>query len=127
MYYSVQGGTNRYRQTISEALCFAKSYLLPRHKNLEIEVEVTKKMIAEADVIDGDHERHFILRVRKGMNVEDLMTAIFHEFVHIKQAIRKEFPLFEPNCDIPYLERPWEIEAYKLQEDMLLAYKAEKI
>lgn len=118
MYYYVKGGNNKDRQTISEALCFAKSYLLPRHKNIEVDVEVSKKLVAEADVIDGDDERHFILRVRKGMNREDLLTAIFHEFVHIKQAIRKEYPLFEP-CDIPYFERPWEIEAYSLQEIML--------
>jgi hypothetical protein len=79
-------------------------------------------MRSEADVIDGDHDRHFILRVRKGMDREDLLTAIFHEFVHIKQAVRKEFPLFVPN-DIPYLERPWEIEAYRMQEEMLKAFK----
>ena len=118
MYYYVQGGNNKERQTISEALCFAKNYLLPRHKNIEVDVKVTKKLYADADVIEGDDDRHFVLRVRKGMKKEDLLTAIFHEFVHIKQAIRKEFPLFEIN-DIPYFERPWEIEAYDLQEKML--------
>lgn len=122
MYYTVQGGTNRYRQTISEALCFAKSRLLPRHQSIEIEVVIKKNLIYEADVIDADHERHFIMRVRKGMDREDLITAVFHEFVHIKQAVRKEFPLFVPS-DIPYLERPWEIEAYRMQEEMLKAFK----
>jgi hypothetical protein len=50
------------------------------------------------------------------------MTAIFHEFVHIKQDVRKEYPIGEIS-DIPYFDRPWEIEAYALQEEMLKRFK----
>jgi|14_taG_2_1085336.scaffolds.fasta_scaffold00710_2 hypothetical protein len=122
MFYYVKGGNNKYRQTISEALCFAKDYLLPRHRNIEIEVEVNKNLKADADVFEGDYDRHFVIRVRKGMEREDLLTAIFHEFVHIKQSIRKEFDIFDID-DTPYFDRPYEQEAYALQEKMLEKFK----
>ena len=121
MLYSVIGGTKKERETVIEALWFAKEYLLPRHRKLTVDVEIASSLSAEADVLDGDDDREYELRVRKGMNREDLITAIFHEMVHIKQAVRKEFPMFEPS-NIPYFDRPWEIEAYAEQEKMLESF-----
>jgi|TARA_B110000483_G_C17725484_1_gene362602 hypothetical protein len=121
MLYSVIGGTKKERETVTEALWFAKQYLLPRHRKLAVDVEISPKLIAEADILEGDDEREYEMRVRKGLSKEDLITAIFHEFVHIKQDVRKEFPMFE-STDIPYFERPWEIEAYAMQEKMLESF-----
>ena len=64
----------------------------------------------------------FHIRIKKGLNTEDLLTAIFHEFVHIKQHIRKEYDLFsihDENGKLAYLDRPYEIEAFKMQEELL--------
>lgn len=122
MIYSVIGGTKKERSAVAQALQFAKNYWLPRHRNLTVDVEITKYIDVEADVMEGCDEREYEIRVKRGMNYEDLITAIFHEFVHIKQDVRKEFPMFVPS-DIPYLERPWEIEAYAEQEKMLEKYK----
>ena len=121
MLYSVIGGTKKERAAVTEALWFAKSYLLPKHRKLTVDVEIAPGLSAEADLIDGDDDREYELRVRKGLSYEDLITAIFHEMVHVKQAVRKEFPMFEPS-DIPYFDRPWEIEAYAEQEKMLESF-----
>ena len=121
MLYSVCGGTKKERETVVEALWFAKKYWLPRHRNLAVDIEISTGLEAEADCFEGDDDREYEIRVRKGMTREDLITAVFHEFVHIKQDVRKEFPMFEP-CDIPYFERPWEIEAYAEQEKMLASF-----
>ena len=122
MLYSVIGGTKKERAAVEEALWFAKDYWLPRHRNLWVDVELLpeSKIDAEADCLGDDRE--YEIRVRKGLDYEDLITAIFHEFVHIKQHVRKEFPMFECT-DIPYLERPWEVEAYAEQEKMLKKFK----
>lgn len=122
MQYSVIGGTKRERQAVTEALWFAKDYWLPRHRKLTVDVEIAPGLEAEADCFEGDDDREYEIRVRRGLDYEDLITAIFHEFVHIKQDVRKEFPMFEP-CDIPYFDRPWEIEAYAEQEKMLKKFK----
>ena len=117
MYYSVIGGTKKERVAVTEALWFAKEYWLPRHRKLIVDVEIAPGLEAEADCFEGADDREYEIRIRKGLSYEDLVTAVFHEFVHIKQDVRKEFPMFEPS-EIPYFDRPWEIEAYAEQEKM---------
>ena len=109
MYYEISGGTKRERKLVEDAVLFAKKYLMPRIRDLDIEITITKKMEVDADVV-GD-EREYEMRIRGGQGEEDLITSVFHEMVHVKQGVRKEFPLFE-DCDMEYLERPWEKEAY---------------
>lgn len=120
MYYEISGGTKRERKLVEDAVLFAKKYLMPRIRDLDIEITITKKMEVDADVV-GD-EREYEMRIRGGQGDEDLITSVFHEMVHVKQGVRKEFPLFE-DCDMEYLDRPWEKEAYDLQEKILDAYK----
>lgn len=122
MICTVVGGTKKERATVEEALCFAKEYWLPRHRKLWVDVEIKRNLNVDADVLDGDDDREFVIRLKRGLDYEDLVTAIFHEMVHVKQAVRKEFPMFEPS-NIPYLERPWEIEAFAEQENMLESFK----
>ena len=112
--------TNKKRQrTIEDALWFAKSYLLPRHKIDEIEIESVKGLDIYGDCYDTD-DRSFLIRVNKNLSEEDLLTTIFHEFVHIKQHIRKEYDLFAINDNkVAYLDRPYEIEAFRVQEELL--------
>lgn len=120
MYYEISGGTKHERKLVEDAVLFAKKYLMPRIRDLDIEITITKKMEVDADVV-GD-EREYEMRIRGGQEEEDLITSVFHEMVHVKQGVRKEFPLFE-DCDMEYLDRPWEKEAYDLQEKILDAYK----
>ena len=107
--------TNKKRQrTIEDALWFAKSYLLPRHKIDEIEIESWKDLPHDGDCYDAD-DRSFIIRVNKDLSKEDLLTTIFHEFVHIKQHIKKEFggDVFAISNDkVAYMDRPYEVEAF---------------
>ena len=117
--------TNKKRQrTIEDALWFAKSYLLPRHKIDEIEIESWKDLPHDGDCYDAD-DRSFIIRVNKDLSKEDLLTTIFHEFVHIKQHIKKEFgdDVFGiSNEEVAYMDRPYEIEAFRLEKEMLEEY-----
>jgi len=122
MLYSVIGGTKKERAAGTEALWFAKKYWLPKHRKLAVDVEITKHLDVDADCLEGDDDREYEIRVKRGLDYEDLVTAIFHEFVHVKQDVLKQFPMFTPS-EIPYMDRPWEIEAYAEQEKMLKAYK----
>jgi len=126
MLYSVIGGTKKERAAVTEALHFAKKYWLPRHRKLAVDVEITKHLDVDADCLEGDDDREYEIRVKRGLDYEDLVTAIFHEFVHVKQDVLKQFPMFTPS-EIPYMDRPWEIEAYAEQEKMLTAFKYESV
>jgi len=117
--------TNKKRQrTIEDALWFAKSYLLPRHKIDEIEIESVKDLHADGDCYDAD-DRSYIIRVNKELSEQDLLTTIFHEFVHIKQHIKREFggDIFSISNDkVAYEDRPYEVEAFRLEQEMLEEY-----
>ena len=117
--------TNKKRQrTIEDALWFAKSYLLPRHKIDEIEIESWKDLPHDGDCYDAD-DRSYIIRVNKDLSKEDLLITIFHEFVHIKQHIKKEFggDVFGiSNEEVAYMDRPYEIEAFELEKKILEEY-----
>ena len=116
--------TNKKRQrTIEDDLWFAKSYLLPRHKIDEIEIESVKGLLADGDCYDAD-DRSFIIRVNKELSEQDLLTTIFHEFVHIKQYIKKEYgDIFAISNDkVAYEDRPYEIEAFRLEKELLEEY-----
>lgn len=120
MYYEIKGGSRKEKKLVEAALWFAKNELLPRIKNLEVEIVIGKHVLDGALIGEPD-EREFVMEIKKGMNEEDLITTVFHEFVHIKQYVRDEII----DCDwlLPYMERPFEIEAYKLQEELLLKFK----
>jgi hypothetical protein len=122
MLYSVIGGTKKEREAVTEALWFAKKYWLPKHRKLAVDVEITKHLDVDADCLEGDDDREYEIRVKRGLDYEDLVTAIFHEFVHVKQDVLKQFPMFTPS-EIPYFDRPWEIEAYTEQEKMWEKFK----
>ena len=124
MFIEFRNTNKKQQQTIEDALWFAKSYLLPRHKIDEIEIESWKDLPHDGDCYDAD-DRSFIIRVNKELSKEELLTTIFHEFVHIKQHIKKEFggDVFGiSNEEVAYMDRPYEIEAFRLEKEMLEEY-----
>ena len=121
MYIEFEKTNKKEKEIIENALWFAKGELLPRHKLEDITIEMVKDFDIDADCYDTD-DRSFHIRVKKGLNTEDLLTAIFHEFVHIKQHVRKEYDLFsihDENGKLAYMDRPYEVEAFKVQEELL--------
>ena len=49
MFIEFKNTNKKRQQTIEDALWFAKSYLLPRHKIDEIEIESVKDLHADGD------------------------------------------------------------------------------
>ena len=124
MYIEFRNTKKKRQRTIEDALWFAKSYLLPRHKIDEIDIESWKNLPHDGDCYDVD-DRSFIIRVNKDLSKKDLLATIFHEFVHIKQHIKKEFggDIFAiSNEEVAYEDRPYEIEAFELEKKLLEEY-----
>ena len=124
MFIEFSKTNKKQQQIIERALWFAKSYLLPRHRIDEIEIESVKGLQAHGDCYDSDY-RSFVIRVNKELSEQDLLTTIFHEFVHIKQHIKREFggDVFAiSNEEVAYEDRPYEIEAFRLEQEMLEEY-----
>ena len=88
------------------------------------EYKILQDLHADGDCYDAD-DRSYIIRVNKELSEQDLLTTIFHEFVHIKQHIKKEFggDIFAISNDkVAYEDRPYEIEAFRLEKKLLEEY-----
>ena len=128
---SINGGTGKEQDMAYQAVNFALETLMPRKRNIEIEVTITD-IPGDADAyhccIDkGEHE----LEIQTGLIEEDFMTAVFHEMVHVRQhergllkdhGVRKAWKGEEYvgiyDTTETYMNLPWEEEAYRLQEEI---------
>ena len=89
MLYSIRGGKKSEKELVVKALWFAKDYLLPRHKNIEIDIELKKNIKCDADVVSGDENREYIMRVRKGLKEDDLLTSVFLKWYTLSKMLEK--------------------------------------
>tara|TARA_B000000557_G_C20807185_1_gene458248 strand:- start:889 stop:1269 length:381 start_codon:yes stop_codon:yes gene_type:complete len=126
MLIEINNANKKEEFLITEALWFAKEKLLPRHKNLDIEINLKKKLDVDGNVIDGDYNRHFIMEVRKCQDRDDLLTTIFHEFTHIAQYVKGNDIFALDNCEVDYLDRWYEKEAFEMQERLLTEFELER-
>ena len=128
---SMQGGSGKEQDMAYQAVNFALKQLMPRKKNIDIEITITD-IPGDADAyhccIDkGEHE----LEIQTGLIEEDFMTAVFHEMVHVRQhergllkdhGVRKAWKGEEYvgiyDTTETYMNLPWEEEAYRLQEEI---------
>ena len=128
---SIEGGSRKEQRLAYDVVNFALNYLMPRKKNLSIDVNVVD-IPDDADAYHCCVEKNYHeIEIQQGLIEEDFVTAIFHEMVHVKQHERGELKDYgirkawkgEEHISIfsttdEYMELPWEEEAYRLQEEM---------
>lgn len=129
--HSVEGGTAAERQLVNGAIYFAIEHLMPRKQNLELEINLTN-LEKDTDGLHYSIEKGFHeVDLQKGLSKEDLLTALFHELVHVRQYERGHLKdngivkswkgedyIYMFNSVEQYKAFPWEEEAYRLQEEM---------
>ena len=118
IYFEIIGGSKSEKQLVENAFWFALKELMPRKKNLDVLFSLVKMEGTQAFQVMIEKTFHEI-ELKKGMSKDDLITAVFHEMVHVRQSERGE----KMDFTLDYLDRPFEIEAYKLQESMFKKYK----
>tara|TARA_B100001057_G_scaffold130669_1_gene129726 strand:- start:673 stop:1089 length:417 start_codon:yes stop_codon:yes gene_type:complete len=119
------------KDDVEAALWFAKDELMPRHRKLSVTVhfvkDLRKKEGVHGDVLDED-DREYTIRVDSSQARIELISTILHEMVHVYQyATRKMtqpsgdiivYDKTEYAWDMAYKDKPWEIEAHKLERDL---------
>lgn len=124
IWLDITGGKKSERSKVEDAFWFALSKLMPRKQNLDVTINLTSLKDADGychGIPGGEYE----IEVKKGQSYPDLITTVFHEMVHVRQYERR----VEMDDTLPYLDRPYEQEAYKLQEELweLYNHKKEKV
>ena len=124
MMYSVIGGKKKQRELVFDVAAFCLQKLMPRLKKLEIEFQLNNlKDRAVGYCMMGDDNRTFEIEVDKKLDVEEMITTVCHEMVHVKQYVRNELGINDNHDGQNYFDLPYEKEAYKLQETLLKQFK----
>ena len=83
----------------------------------------------DCDVIDGIVE----INVNPHLSQKETIITLFHELVHAEQILKKRLIVGEGNqpsqwCNVIYTttyeESPWEVEAYKLEKQLMRSFHA---
>jgi len=72
-------------------------------------------------------EDEIIIFLNKNLDGQALAKTIFHELTHVKQylegTLEDHMVWKDERYDCSYLERPWEQQAYELEEQMMKGWK----
>ena len=124
IFVGVYGGSKAKQKQTESLVDFAIDTLMPKVTNLDVEVELGYHDSQGGCVADG---RNFQIEIDADIKDDDFITCVFHEMVHVWQHVSKRLTekngrsywLGEDHTDTPYLEQPWEVEAYIMQETLL--------
>ena len=128
MRITVTGGSQSQKKHTKEMVKFCIKTLMPRMKTLDIDVKLCKPTGALGYCLELDNKREFELEIDKTQPLRRLLETVAHEMVHVKQLVYKEF---FTECNFyktheEYMNLPWEIEAYEMQEVLLERWKCHK-
>ncbi|MDB4339489.1 hypothetical protein OAA57_00540 [bacterium] len=136
----ISGGKKKERILAERVAEWTISKLMPRMRTLDIDI----KFVNFTDKVDGYclcvSLREFQIELQKGLDDPDMITALIHELVHVKQHARKELIdngmikkwkgeeyLHIFTTVDQYMSLPWEEEAYRLQEELYEEWKTTSV
>lgn len=104
---------------LSEVFFWGISEIMPSRRKLDVTISLCD---LEGDATgyhwNSDRYTHEI-ELEEKQSTSDLITALFHELVHVRQTSNGIYA----DDNVPYYERPTEIEAYQLQEELYTKWK----
>ena len=131
-FVSAKGGKKHQRDIAITTVHQMIAELLPRFRTLDIEV-VFRTFKKEEGAVGfcgmTDNNRTFEIEIDKKMGINELVTTICHEMVHVKQYARNEMNdgIVKGRArwktkfiaeDTNYWDLPWEKEAYRMEKKL---------
>ena len=105
------------------------SKLLPRFRTLDITINLLNIKSEAVGFCMMEDKNIFEIEIDKKLSIKDMVTALCHEMVHVKQFARKEMVdgiqtgvARWKSKTIPlttnYWDLPWEKEAYRMEKKL---------
>ena len=115
----VSGGTKRQRELCKSIAEFSIAKLMPRKKNLDIDIQLNKTDGALGYCL-WINRNEYSVEIDKRQGLRRFCETVAHEMVHVKQYARREFhPVHDKWMGktinpkkVSYWDLPWEIEAH---------------
>jgi len=122
VFIFTNGGTKSQRQLTEDITSWYINTKLPRYKNLNIEIDLENINDAQGFCTEIDN-REFHIQIDKRLQGDDFVTCLFHELTHVEQHLRNKFGIKDEVDHLDYFDRPYEIDAYAKQEQLLEEYR----
>jgi len=132
-------GSYKSRRTLAKNVVeFCIGELMPRIKTLWIDVKLKsmKSENATGFCWEGDNNRTFYLEIKQALGEEEFIETVCHEMVHVWQGVTKKMAeksnkrlwlckdgKYRNYNNYDYMRQPWEVEAYRMQSDLLKKFK----
>ena len=126
----VNGGNKTQREICHKVVAHMIWQLLPRFRTLDIQVNLTTiKSDAIGFCMMQDTNRKFEIELDKKLGIKEMVQALCHEMVHVKQYARNEmndgivkgrarWKSKYIKMDTNYWDLPWEKEAYRMEKKL---------
>jgi hypothetical protein len=131
----VTGGWKLHRKVAYDCVRHSFNELMPRIRKIDIRVQLKKNLHWNTGLyglMDMEDDRTFRLEVDYS-DMDEMISTIMHEMVHVKQYLRKELVQLDEvylwknvafgKYAVDYRHRPWEFEAYNIEEELVKSFK----
>ena len=122
VFIFTNGGKKSQRELVEDITSWYINTKLPRYKNLNIEIDLENINDAQGFCTEIDN-REFHIQIDKRLQGDDFVTCLFHELTHVEQHLRNKFGIKDEVDHLDYFDRPYEIDAYEKQEQLLEEYR----
>ena len=135
----VMGGWKLHRKVAYDCVRHSFNELMPRIRKIDIQVKLKKNLYHKRGLyglMDMEDDRTFRLEVDYS-DMDEMISTIMHEMVHVKQYLRKELVQLDEvylwknvafgKYSVDYRKRPWEIEAYIIEDRLVKSFKEDYI
>ena len=122
VFIFTNGGKKSQRELVEDITSWYINTKLPRYKNLNIEIDLENINDAQGFCTEIDN-REFHIQIDKRLRGDDFVTCLFHELTHVEQHLRNKFGIKDEVDHLDYFDRPYEIDAYAKQEQLLEEYR----
>jgi len=129
MHIEVFGGSKSQKKHTKKMVEFCVNTLMPKIKNLDITVYLSKPKGAMGFCLELD-KKEFEIEVDKTQPLRKVLETVAQEKVHVKQYVRRELhpekhvwlgKTIDPD-DVSYWDLPWEIEAHGRETGLFIRY-----
>ena len=130
-FVEVNGGNKTQREICHKVVAHMIGQLLPRFRTLNIAVNlVTIKSDAIGFCMMQETNRDFEIELDKKLGIKEMVQALCHEMVHVKQYARNQmtdecvqygyatWKGRKVNPKTAYYDLPWEKEAYRMEKKL---------
>jgi hypothetical protein len=142
---SIVGSNKKVREELKSAFFFYMKKLIPRIRNIEVEVELIRNL-ADKEGLYGDcswndnnhRPRDFTIRIDSSLDLENIHDTLAHEMIHVKQYVKNELvDLVRTPTSCKWMgeiidwtkledKEPWEIETYERSHKLYEEWKSHK-